>query len=123
MNIYVGNLARTVSEKMLEDAFKAFGDVTSVKIPKDRMTGMVRGFGFVEMPDKAQAEEAIARMNGYDLEGQKLRVNEAREREERPRFGGGNGGGSRGGFGGGFGGDRGGSSRGGFGGGRSRGGY
>lgn len=89
MNIYVGNLPYRMSEDELRDAFGAFGDVVSVKIVKDRMTDRSKGFGFVEMADKAAGEEAIKEMNGKDMGGRPLRVNEARPRENnapRPRF-------------------------------------
>jgi RNA recognition motif-containing protein len=86
MNIYVGNLSYTASESELRDAFSAFGDVTSVKILMDRETGRSRGFGFVEMPNQSEGEAAISNLNGKDLGGRALRVNEARPRErERER--------------------------------------
>ena len=83
MNIYVGNLSYGMSEDELRDAFGAFGEVSSVKILMDRETGRSRGFGFVEMPNKAEAEAAIAQLNGKDVGGRALRINEARPREER----------------------------------------
>lgn len=89
MNIYVGNLPYRMSEDELRDAFGAFGDVVSVKIVKDRMTDRSKGFGFVEMADKSSGEEAIKGMDGKDIGGRPLRVNEARPRENnapRPRF-------------------------------------
>jgi RNA recognition motif-containing protein len=98
MNIYVGNLSRDVSEAELKEAFQAFGEIQSCNIIKDKFTGESRGFGFVEMPNKEEAEKAIAEMNGKDLKGRNLTVNEARPRTDRPRGGGG---GGRGGFGGG----------------------
>jgi RNA recognition motif-containing protein len=104
MNIYVGNLSRDVSEAELKEAFQAFGEVSSCNIIKDKFTGESRGFGFVEMPNKDEADKAIADMNGKDLKGRNLTVNEARPRTDRPRSGGGFGGGrggGRGGFGGG----------------------
>lgn len=89
MNIYVGNLPRTVTEESLRQAFEQFGQVTSVKIIKDKFTGQAKGFGFLEMPTQAEAQQAIANMNGREMDGQKLRVNEAREPEARgPRLGG-----------------------------------
>jgi RNA recognition motif-containing protein len=100
MNIYVGNLSRDVSEVELKEAFQAFGEVQSCNIIKDKFTGESRGFGFVEMPNKEEADKAIADMNGKDLKGRNLTVNEARPRTDRPRSGG------RGGFGGGGGGRR-----------------
>jgi RNA recognition motif-containing protein len=103
MNIYVGNLSRDVVESDLKEAFQAFGEVQTASIIKDKFTSESRGFGFVEMPNKDEAEKAIAGLNGKDLKGRNLTVNEARPRTDRPRTGGGFGGrgGSRGGFGGG----------------------
>jgi RNA recognition motif-containing protein len=83
MNIYVGNLSYNMSEGELRDAFGAYGDVSSVKILMDRETGRSRGFGFVEMPNQNEAEAAIAQLNGKDLGGRPLRINEARPREPR----------------------------------------
>ena len=103
MNIYVGNLSRDLTESDLREAFAAFGEVQSAAIIKDKFSGESRGFGFVEMPNKEEAEKAIATLNGKDLKGRTATVNEARPRTDRPRtggFGGGRGG-SRGGFGGG----------------------
>jgi len=97
MNIYVGNLSREVTEEDLRQAFEAFGEVTSVKIINDRYSGESRGFGFVEMPSKADGESAITGLKEKELKGQTLNVNEARPRPEGRRSGGGRGGGSRGG--------------------------
>ena len=83
MNIYVGNLSYSLSEAELREAFADFGDVTSVKILTDRETGRSRGFGFVEMPNQAEGEAAVANLNGKDVGGRALRVNEARPREPR----------------------------------------
>ena len=83
MNIYVGNLSYGMSEDELRDAFGAFGEVSSVKILMDRETGRSRGFGFVEMPNQSEAETAIAQLNGKDVGGRALRINEARPREQR----------------------------------------
>jgi len=93
MNIYVGNLSRDMSESELREAFQAYGEVSSASIIKDKFSGESRGFGFVEMPNKAEAEAAIAGMNGKDLKGRTVNVNEARPRTERGRggFGGGRG--------------------------------
>jgi RNA recognition motif-containing protein len=106
MNIYVGNVARTVTEEMLKNLFSQFGEVSSVKLIKDKFTGATRGFAFVEMTSAEEAQQAIEQLNGHSLEGQQLRVNEARPMEQRPRRfdnrGGGMGGGNR--SGGGFGG-------------------
>ncbi len=83
MNIYVGNLSYSLSESELRDAFAAHGEVSSVKVLMDRETGRSRGFGFVEMPNQAEAEAAVAEINGKEVGGRPLRVNEARPREER----------------------------------------
>ena len=83
MNIYVGNLSYNMSEQELRDAFSAYGDVASVKILSDRETGRSRGFGFVEMPNQSEGEAAITQLNGKELSGRVLRVNEARPRERR----------------------------------------
>ena len=99
MNIYVGNLSFQVTEGDLQEAFSAYGAVQSSSIIKDKFSGQSRGFGFVEMPNKEEAEKAIAALNGKDLKGRAITVNEARPRTDRPRTGGG--GGGRGGFGGG----------------------
>ena len=85
MNIYVGNLSYGMSEDELRDAFGAFGEVSSVKILMDRETGRSRGFGFVEMPNQSEAEAAIAELNGKDVGGRALRINEARPREQARR--------------------------------------
>ncbi len=117
MNIYVGNLAPDVTEEDLKQAFSAFGQVQTATVIKDKFSGESRGVGFVEMPAKTEAQTAITEMNGKDLKGRSLNVNEARPKTERPRGGGGFGGGRGGrGGGGGYGGGRGG--RGGGGGGR-----
>lgn len=105
MNIYVGNLSRFVTEDSLRGLFAAFGQVSSVRIIKDKFTGEPKGFGFVDMADNEEAEKAIAQLNGTELEGQRLRVNEARPPQQRPnnnrgpRPGGRPGGFNRGGFG------------------------
>jgi RNA recognition motif-containing protein len=99
MNIYVGNLTYEVTEEDLRQAFETFGEVTSAKIITDKFSGTPRGFGFVEMPTKAEAEAAIAGLNGTELKGRTLTVNEARPRSEgrrgRGREGGGREGGGR----------------------------
>ncbi len=100
MNIYVGNLPFTATEAEVREIFSKYGQVASVSLITDRMTGQPRGFGFVEMPAKNEADAAIAALNGKDFGGRKLTVNEAKPRGERG--GGGGGGGSfRGGGGGG----------------------
>jgi RNA recognition motif-containing protein len=88
MNIYVGNLSFGVSEENLRQAFEAFGQVSSARIVKDKYSGQPRGFGFVEMPDRAEAQAAIENLNGKDLLGQQMNVNEARPRTDRGRSGG-----------------------------------
>jgi len=110
MNIYVGNLSREVTEDDLRQAFEAFGQVESANIIKDKFSGESRGFGFVEMPSKNEAQSAIDGLNGQDLMGRVVNVNEARPKTANRRGGGGR-------RGGGFGG---GSGRGGFGGGKRR---
>jgi len=100
MNIYVGNLPRQATEDDLRPAFEAFGKIFSVNIIKDKYSGESKGFGFVEMPTRLEAEAAIAGLNGKDFMGQALTVNEARPKSDhdRKRGGGGyGGGGSRGG--------------------------
>jgi RNA recognition motif-containing protein len=91
MNIYVGNLSRDVTDDDLRAAFEAFGKVTSATVIKDKFSGEPRGFGFVEMPVQAEAQAAMTGMNGKELKGKTVAVNEARPREER-RSGGGRGG-------------------------------
>lgn len=125
MNIYVGNLAREATEEQLRQAFEEFGQVGTVSIIKDKFSGESRGFGFVEMPSKEEAAAAIEGLNGKDLAGRELKVNEAHDRDSRGGGGGGGGGRGprRGGFGGGGGrGPRSGGDRGGYGGGGSGGG-
>lgn len=97
MNIFVGNLARDVTDDDLRQAFAAHGQVASASVIKDRDTGQVRGFGFVEMPNDDEARAALAALNGADLKGNALRVSEAHGQ------GGSRGGGGRGGGGGGTG--------------------
>jgi len=108
-NIFVGNLSYQTSQEELEAAFSAYGAVERVSIVRDRDTGQPRGFAFVEMTNANEAASAINGMNGRELNGRALNVNEARPREERGGFGGGRGaggGGGRGGRGGGYGGGR-----------------
>jgi len=99
MNIYVGNLSRDVTEEDLRQTFEAFGKVETVSIIKDKFSGESRGFGFVEMPAKAEAQSAITGANGKELKGRPLKVNEARPRPQGRggggRRGGGGGGGRR----------------------------
>ena len=93
MNIFVGNLPFTSTDDSLREAFSRFGAVDSSQVIMDRETGRSRGFGFVEMPDSGEAQAAISGMNGADLDGRPLTVNEARPKA--PRTGGGGGGGGR----------------------------
>jgi len=122
--LYVGNLAYSVRDQDLSDAFSQYGAVSSAKVMMDRETGRSKGFGFVEMGSDAEAQAAINGLNGQPVAGRAVVVNEARPREERPAgfrspYGGGNGGG---GGGGGFGGGRREGGGGGYGGGRGDGG-
>jgi uncharacterized membrane protein YgcG len=110
MNIYVGNLSYEVTGEDLRLAFEAYGQVSSANVVKDKFSGQSRGFGFVEMPEKAEAQTAIQNLNGKDLKGQQMNVNEARPRADHGKggrpggggqgrgrgFGGGGGGGGRG---------------------------
>jgi RNA recognition motif-containing protein len=108
-NIYVGNISFQTTEQDLDAAFSAYGQVDRVQIVKDRESGQSRGFAFVEMSNNADADKAMAALNGAELSGRTLTVNEARPREARPsggfgggnRFAGGGGGGRPGGGGGG----------------------
>lgn len=107
-NIFVGNLDFHATEEALRALFERYGTVNSARIMTDRDTGRSRGFAFVEMANEAEADKAIAALNGYNMDGRALNVNEARPKPERS-FGGGGGGGGRG-----FGGGRGGGGRGGY---------
>jgi cold-inducible RNA-binding protein len=104
--LYVGNLSFNTSSDALRAAFASYGEVTDVHLVTDRATGQPRGFGFVTMGNDAAAQAAIAGLNGTDLDGRALRVNEAEERQNRGPGGGGGGGGGRGGGGGGGGGGK-----------------
>lgn len=86
-NIYVGNLPYSATEEELRNAFGAFGEVSSAKIIMDRDTGRSKGFGFIEMPSAGEAEAAIRGMDGSEMGGRNLRVNEARPRPPRPSGG------------------------------------
>jgi RNA recognition motif-containing protein len=111
-NIYVGNISFQTTEQDLDAAFSAYGQVDRVQIVKDRDTGQARGFAFVEMPVNGDADKAMAALNGAELGGRTLTVNEARPREPRTGGGGfGGGGGNRSGGGGGYGGGGGGGGR------------
>lgn len=113
--LYVGNLAFSVTDDELQQAFASFGSIASARVVMDRMSGRSKGFGFVEMEDDSSADEAISKMDGQTIGGRPVRVSEAKPQEDRPRRpgGGGFGGGGR---------DGGGRSGGGFGGGRGGGG-
>lgn len=96
MNIYVGNLSYDVTDDDLRTAFSAYGQVASASVIKDRYSGRSRGFGFVEMPNSSEAQAAIGALNGKDLKGRAITVNEARPRAEGgARRGGDRGGGGR----------------------------
>ena len=99
--LFVGNLSFNTTENDLQDAFAAHGTVTAVDLIMDKMSGRSRGFAFVTMDSKEAADAAVKAMNGAQVDGRALTVNEARPREERPRGGGGGGGGFGGGGGGG----------------------
>jgi RNA recognition motif-containing protein len=101
-NLYVGNLPHSTTEAELRTVFETHGAVEKVSIVTDRETGRARGFGFVEMTNPAEADKAIAALNGTELGGRALKINEAQPKTDRPRGGGGGGGGKR--FGGGGGG-------------------
>ena len=85
MNVYVGNLAYSTTESDLRALFEQHGEVSSANLIVDRSTGQSKGFGFIEMPQKEQADAAIAALNGSDLNGRSITVNEARPRQERPQ--------------------------------------
>ncbi len=87
MKIYVGNLSHDVTEDDLRAAFEAFGRVDSVTVIKDKFTGKPKGFAFVEMPEVAEAQSAINGLNGKELRGRSLTVNESRPRSEGPKQG------------------------------------
>lgn len=112
MNIYVGNLAKDVTDDDLQGLFSAYGNITRVKVIKDMFSGESKGFGFVEMPGATEAQKAINELNTQELKGKKLVVNEARPKTDSKRPGGGGGGRSGGG--------RSGGGRGGFSGGGNR---
>jgi RNA recognition motif-containing protein len=84
MNIYVGNMAYSLTEEEVRNMFSEYGEVTSVNIITDRYSGQSKGFGFVEMPNDTEAEEAIKALNEAEVNGRNLRVNQARPRGERP---------------------------------------
>ncbi|HYA94525.1 MAG TPA: RNA-binding protein [Thermodesulfobacteriota bacterium] len=88
MNIYVGNLSHDATDVTIREAFESFGEVTSARVIKDKYNGQSRGFGFVEMPTQSQAQTAIKSLNGKDLLGKQISVNEARSRADQGRRGG-----------------------------------
>ena len=85
MNIYVGNLSYGVSDDQLREVFEAYGTVSSAKVIPDKFSGRSKGFGFVEMDDDNEAKSAIEDLDGAEIDGRAVKVNEARPREERPR--------------------------------------
>ncbi|MBL7174420.1 MAG: RNA-binding protein [Desulfobacteraceae bacterium] len=97
MNIYIGNISYNVSEEELQHEFESFGQIESSKIIRDQYSGRSKGFGFVEMPNEAEAESAIEKLNGRELKGRKIKVNKARSRSQDRQFGGSRMGGSQGG--------------------------
>jgi RNA recognition motif-containing protein len=92
MRIYVGNLPYSVTDEELRDTFGEFGELVSAEVVTDRFSGQSKGFGFVEMPNNSEADQAIKALNDQPLKGRKLTVNEARPRADRNRRGGGGGG-------------------------------
>ncbi len=88
MNIYVGNLSYEATDETIKQAFESFGEVSSARVIKDKYTGRSRGFGFVEMPGLSQAQTAIKSLNGKELLGKQISVNEARARADQGRTGG-----------------------------------
>ena len=89
MNIYVGNLSYQSTEDELRDLFAEFGDVVSAKLIVDKFTGQSKGFGFVEMSNNSEAQKAMDELNGRDVNGRNVTVNQARPRQDRSRGGGG----------------------------------
>ncbi len=85
MNIYVGNLSYDITDDEVRNIFSPHGEITSVSIIKDKYSGQSKGFGFVEMPNQAEAEEAIKTLNESDLKGRNIKVNQAKPKEERPQ--------------------------------------
>lgn len=87
MNIYVGNLAYSVTESDLREAFAAFGDISSATVIMDKFSGQSKGFGFVEMPNNSEADDAIKALNDTALKGRNVKVNQAKPKAERsPRY-------------------------------------
>ncbi|MCH2451035.1 MULTISPECIES: RNA recognition motif domain-containing protein [Gracilimonas] len=85
MNIYVGNLSYGVSDDQLREVFEAYGEVSSAKVISDKYSGRSKGFGFVEMDNDAEAQAAIDQLDGAEIDGRAVKVNEAKPREDRPR--------------------------------------
>ena len=85
MNIYVGNFSYDVTEDEVRDIFSSHGEISSISIIKDKYSGQSKGFGFVEMPNQAEAEEAIKTLNESELKGRNIKVNQAKPKEERPK--------------------------------------
>lgn len=85
MNIYVGNLSYDVNDDQLREVFEAYGEVSSAKVISDRNSGRSKGFGFVEMDNDAEAQAAIDQLDGAEIDGRAVKVNEAKPREDRPR--------------------------------------
>jgi RNA recognition motif-containing protein len=85
MNIYVGNLDYSVSEDDLKNAFSEFGEVSRVSMIKDQFSGQSKGFGFVEMPNNSEADQAIKALNGKQLKGREIKVNQAKPKGDRPK--------------------------------------
>ena len=88
MNIYVGNLPYSTTDDSLKDAFAEYGEVSRASVITDKFSGQSKGFGFVEMPDNAAAGAAIEALNGHELDGRQIKVNEAKPREDRGGGGG-----------------------------------
>jgi len=86
MNLYIGNIPYSISESELTQLFANYGEVTSLNVVKDKVTNRSKGFGFVEMPDDSAASAAINELNGKEVNGRKIIVNEARPKTDKPRF-------------------------------------
>ncbi len=89
MNIYIGNLSYNVTDQDLQKLFEEYGKVERSNIISDRETGRSKGFGFIEMPEQSEGQKAIEELDGQDVDGRNIRVNEARPKEDKPRGGGG----------------------------------
>jgi len=95
MNIYVGNLAYSVTQDDLREVFSPYGEISSVSLITDKYSGQSKGFAFVEMPNNSEADAAIKALNETALKGRNMKVNQAKPRSDRPQRGGGGGGGRR----------------------------